>query len=152
MHSASILLSCANKGFSPKLEILFQEKESVKITIAEKENEECFDEAAEYSKKLDNINESIANICAAKNKAIIDEYLGNKNDTFEGFSQAKTWSLMKKLSLKNTIDPPAAKKDNLGNLVTDREALETLYIQTYESRLKLKPNSIPEDMTELKCL
>ena len=135
---------------TPELEILFQEKESVKIKIAEKENEECFDEAAEYSKKLDNINESIANICAAKNKAIVDEYLGNKNDTFEGFSQAKTWSLMKKLSPKNTIDPPAAKKDNLGNLVTDREALETLYIQTYESRLK--PNSIPEDMAELKRL
>ena len=44
--------------------------------------------------------------------------------TIEGFSQAKTWSLRKKLSPKNTIDAPAAKKDAHGNLVTDRKELK----------------------------
>ena len=57
---------------------------------------------------------------------------------------------MKKLSPKNTIDPPASKKDEYGNLVTDQEALETLYIETYKSRLQ--PNPVSEDMAELKYL
>ena len=62
----------------------------MKIRIAEKENEESFDVAAELNEKLLVINEKIEHICAAKNKAIVDEYLGHRNDTFEGFSQAKT--------------------------------------------------------------
>ena len=135
---------------SPELELLFQGKEALKIKIAEKENEESFDVAAELNEKLVVINEKIAHICAAKNKAIVDEYLGYRNDTFEGFSQAKTWNLVKKLSPKNTIDPPAAKKDEHGNLVTDRKALENLYIETYQSRLQ--PNPISVDMAESKYL
>ena len=107
-------------------------------------------EAEELNKKLIDINEKISIICAAKNKAIVDEYIGPRNDIFEGFSQAKTWNLMKKLSPKNTIDPPAAKKDEFGNLVTDQEALENLYIETYKSRLQ--PNPVSEDMAELKYL
>ena len=135
---------------APELELLFQQKESIKFKIAEKENEESFDEAAIFNEELVDVNKKIAHICAAKNKAIVDEYLGHRNDTFEGFSQAKTWNLMKKLSPKNTIDPPAAKKDDNGKLVTDREELETLYIETYKSRLQ--PNPISVDMVELKYL
>ena len=76
-------------------------------------------------------------------KGIVDEYLGHKKNTFEGFSQAKTWNLMKKLSPKNTIDPTAPKKDEHGNLVTDREALETI-----ESILK----SISRDSNPIQLL
>ena len=137
-------------NITPELELLFQEKESIKNKIAEKENQELFLEAEELNKKLIDINEKISIICAAKNKAIVDEYIGPRNDIFEGFSQAKTWNLMKKLSPKNTIDPPAAKKDEFGNLVTDQEALENLYIETYKSRLQ--PNPVSEDMAELKYL
>ena len=134
----------------PELELLFQDKESIKIKIAEKENDESFEVVEELKKKLVDINEKISKICAAKNKAIVDEYIGNRNDIFEGFSQAKTWNLMKKLSPKNTIDPPAAKKDNHGELVTDQEELENLYIETYKTRLQ--PNPVSEDMAELKYL
>ena len=134
----------------PELELLFQQKESIKIKIAERENDEYFEEAAELKMKLVDINEKISKICAAKNKAIVDEYIGNRNDIFEGFSQVKTWNLMKKLSPKNTIDPPAAKKDSHGKLVTYQEELEDLYIETYKSRLQ--PNPVSEDMAELKYL
>ena len=135
---------------APELEILFQDKESIKIKIAEKENDESLEEAAVLNNKLVDVNEKISKLCAAKNKAIVDEYIGPRSDIFEGFSQAKTWNLMKKLSPKNTIDPPAAKKDNLGELVTDQEALETLYLETYKSRLQ--PNPVSKDMAELKYL
>ena len=89
-------------------------------------------------------------MCAERNKSIVDEFLGIKNDIVEGFSQAKTWALKKKLSPKNTIDPPAAKKDEHGNLVTDRELLEDLYVRTYESRLQ--PNPVPDEYKELEEL
>ena len=62
----------------------------------------------------------------------------------------KTWRLKKKLSPKNTIDPPAAKKDEHGNLVTDRVELEDLYLRTYQNRLH--PNPISEKYEELKAL
>ena len=134
----------------PELEKLFQEKESLKSRIAEKENLEAVDEAAELCDELNEVEEKIANICAKKNKALVDEHLGAKNDTIEGYSQAKIWSLKKKLSPKNTIDPPAAKKDEHGNLVTDREALEDLYLETYKSRLK--PNPVADGYEDLKEL
>ena len=71
-----------------------------------------------------------------------------KDDVLEGFSHANTWTMMKKLAPKNTFDPPAAKRDTDGNLVTDYEELEELYLDTYENRLK--PNPVPEDLIELK--
>ena len=65
----------------------------------------------------------------------------------EGFTQQKTWLLKKKLSPKNKIDPPAAKKDKLGNLVTSKTLLEQLYLDTYVDRLK--PNEVEEGYEEL---
>ena len=54
------------------------------------------------------------------------------------------------LSIKNTVDHPTAKKDSCGNLITNRRDLESLYLRTYETRLK--PNEILEDLKELKQL
>ena len=65
-------------------------------------------------------------------------------------SQPKTWKLKKRLAPKNTIDPPAAKKDKFGNLVTDKDGLEALYLETYIDRLK--PNKIADGLEELKDL
>ena len=48
------------------------------------------------------------------------------------------------------MDPPGAKKDEFGNLVTDREELEDLYIPTYQNRLQ--PNPISDKYVELKNL
>ena len=91
---------------------------------------------------METVITKIEAFCSEKNKALVDEYIGRHSDVIEGFSQAKTWKLKKKLSPKNTIDPPAAKKDEHGNLVTDREALGELYLQTYKQRLQ--PNLISE--------
>ena len=41
--------------------------------------------------------------------------------------------------MAKSIDPPMAKRDNLGNLVTASEALKSLYLQTYINRLSHRP-------------
>ena len=54
---------------------------------------------------------------------------------------------------KNSEDPPSAKMNQEGELVTDRTELEKLYLQTYIDRLK--PNPVPvklKDIFELKNL
>ena len=66
------------------------------------------------------------------------------------YNQAKPWGMKKKLCPKNTIDPPCAKKDKNGHLVTSKEGLEKLYVETYTERLK--PNPINEEDAETKSL
>ena len=56
--------------------------------------------------------------------------------------------MKKRLAPKNTLDPPAAKKDKDGNLVTGREELEKLYIDTYVERLH--PNTMAEGLENLE--
>lgn len=87
-------------------------------------------------------------MCADRNKKIVEEYLGKTGDTIEGYNQVKTWAMKKKLCPKNSIDPPCAKKDKDGNLVTSKSALEKLYVETYTDRLK--PNPVKEDATDEK--
>ena len=100
---------------SPELEILFKKKEILKTKIAGIVNFENLSETAKLHENLDNINAQIEQFCADKNKALVDEYLGKHNDVLEGFSQAKTWKLKKKLSPKNTAlwIPLLRKKMNL---------------------------------------
>ena len=134
----------------PSLEKLFHEKEGIKSQIAEKENLNEMDEVFKLNDDLENVTEEISQICAEKNKDWLNEYLGRNNDVIEGYSQAKTWGLKKKLCPKNSTEAPAAKKDDEGNLVTDREALSKLYSETYKNRLK--PNPVAEGYEELKTL
>ena len=107
----------------PHLEKLFQKKEGIKSKIAEQENLKDVDEVIKLNDELEKVSEEISSICAEKNKDLVNEYLGRHNDVIEGYSQAKTWSLKKKLCPKNTIEAPAAKRDAYGNIVTDRDAL-----------------------------
>ena len=130
---------------SPELQALFQEKEQLKLKIVASDNHDT-----NLKDALEEVDLKIAEKCALRNKTIVDEFLGRSDDTIEGFSQPKTWKMMKKLSPKNSIEPPAAKKDAQGNLVTSREGLEHLYLRTYIDRLQ--PNELEENMSDLKDL
>ena len=119
-----------------ELDSLFQRKESLKsLLISTKDSD-----SAPIEDELNEVIEEIANMCAEKNKEITQEHLGQNNDTLEGYNAARTWNLKKRLAPKNTIDPPMAKKDLQGNLVTEKNQLEKLYLDTYVDRLK--PNKI----------
>ena len=106
------------------------------------------EKCAEYNEKLEIISEQISELCADKNKKIVEDFIGDYDASLEGFNQIKTWSLKKRLAPKNVIAPSAAKKNSEGTLVTGKTELENLYLETYAARLK--PNQISEDLVELK--
>ena len=58
--------------------------------------------------------------------------------------------MKKRLAPKSSLDPPTAKLDSAGNLITDMDNLEELYIQTYVDRLK--PNNIEPHLKSLEQL
>ena len=60
------------------------------------------------------------------------------------------WKMKKKLAPKNTLDPPAAKKDQHGTLITDKSQLEKLYDKTYLDRLQ--PNKTVAGLEETQEL
>ena len=51
-----------------------------------------------------------------------------KQRIHEGYNQPRIWSLKKKLAPKSCNDPPAAKRDEKGKLVTKKSELEQLYL------------------------
>ena len=51
------------------------------------------------------------------------------------FSQGGFWKLKRKLIPRST-DPPSAKLDDKGNLITSSAALKSLYSKTYKERLR----------------
>ena len=59
------------------------------------------------------------------------------------------WRLKKEVA-PQICDPPMAKKDEHGNIVTDPEKLMDLYVATYEKRLKNK--EIKQDLDDIKYL
>ena len=130
----SIIKKCFRKirlkreEMNPELQKLFEEKERLKTNIILDDDNDP--EYETYNNGLENVLEEIADICAQKNKDIVEEYLGNTDDGLEGFNQAKVWTLKKKLSPKNSEDPPMAKKDKNGTLITDKKLLEKLYLDT----------------------
>ena len=88
---------------------------------------------------MENLSQQISELCSDKNRQIVEDYIGDYDSGLEGFNQIKTWSLKKRLAPKNIIDPPAAKKNSAGELVTDRKELENLYLETYKTRLAPNP-------------
>ena len=132
------------------IEEMLQKKENIKAKMAVIENDEDDEKYEELNKELEEIIEQISQSCSDKNKQVVEEFIGNSDFGLDGFNQIKTWSLKKRLSPKNVIEPPAAKKDANGKLITEKSQLENLFIETYKNRLT--PNPISDDLTELKSL
>ena len=102
-----------------------------------------------FNEKIQCLDQSIAEICAKKNADLIKENFLNLNDG-GNFSVPKMWKVRNRLNLKGS-DPPAAKLDLSGNLVTEYQALKELYKDTYKNRLAPKaPLPGYEQITYLK--
>ena len=99
------------------------------------ENDEDYEKYDELNKDLEDITEKISQHCSDKNREIVEDIIGDSDFGIEGFSQIKPWSLKKRLYSKNAIEPPAAKKDINGKLITEKNELENLYLETYNTRL-----------------
>ena len=100
--------------------------------------------------KLEKIEEEIYEKLAESNAKIVSEQLGCL-DTLDGnFNQIGMWKVKKKLCPRPR-DPPTAKKDEFGNLVTAPTALKNLYLQTYKNRLEhRKINERYQNIRDLK--
>ena len=85
--------------------------------------------------KIKDIEISIANELATANAEKVKEYIGNMETLDGNFSQLGLWKIKQKLC-PLISDPPMAKYDNRGNLITTAEALKNLYLETYRNRLK----------------
>ena len=87
------------------------------------------------SQHIYDIDEDIAKKMSERNASEVKEYISELN-TFDGkFSQIGLWKLKNKLCPKSS-DPPMAKKDEFGNLVTTPSLLKQLYLDHYKYRLR----------------
>ena len=87
------------------------------------------------TKRLEEVEKYLNDHCAEKNAETVREYVQGVENDAGNFSQLKLWKLKQKLCPKNP-DPPMAKKDRNGNLITSPESLKSLYLKTYQNRLQ----------------
>ena len=72
---------------------------------------------------------------ASSNAEVVRNHLEGLETVEGNFCRLGMWSLKKKLCpIKE--DPPMAKLDEAGNIITAPESLKKLYIETYKKRLR----------------
>ena len=115
-------------------------------------NSSCKSECDAAKHKLEKIEEEIYEKLTKSNAKIVSEQLGCL-DTLDGnFNQIGMWKV-KKIVCPRAKDPPTAKKDHLGNLITAPSALKNLYLTTYKNRLEhRKMDESYQEIRELKSL
>lgn len=117
-----------------------------KVVRSSKSQIEC----EEAKLKLQRVDLQIYEIMSEKNAKIISEQVASL-DTMDGsFSQIGMWKVKKKL-FSRPKEPPTAKKDEHGNLITAPSALKNLYLITYKNRLEhRKMKECYHDIRKLK--
>ena len=86
-------------------------------------------------RKINIIEELLIDKVAEKNAKIVEEHIEQMEEHDGAFSNNGFWKLKQKLC-PSVQDPPMAKKDKTGNLITSQEGIKNLYIEEYKSRLK----------------
>ena len=98
------------------------------------------------------VEERISHLSAQKNKKTVTEHISNLQTLNGSFSNLGMWKLKSKL-LPRPRDPPMAKKDAHGNLITSKGALKKLYLDTYVHRLRNREmKSEYSDILQLKTV
>ena len=98
---------------------------------------------------INNLEKEIQEQCAAENARIIREQVEMLSDTSGNFSSNLMWKVKSKVC-KKAGDPPMAKKDSRGNLVTAPTQLKNLYSDEYVHRLRHR--EIKDSLETLKSL
>ena len=132
-----------------QLNLLFQKKELMKQKMDKAVKNKNLEVLFELEEKYDAIFNEIATFCVKKNVDIVKKYLGKEDglEEDEPHNQLKTWKLKKKLAPKNSQEAPSAKVNADGELVTEKDELEKLYLNTYIERLK--PNPTPDELKDV---
>ena len=85
--------------------------------------------------QLQSIDDEIGEKVAGKNANLVQEYVGSLAKSDGAFCQLGMWRLKSKL-IPRELDPPMAKLDDQGNLITAPTALRQLYLDHYTDRLR----------------
>ena len=110
----------------------------------------CPEEKNKIKSKLKEAEDKVTKLMADKNAKVVKEHLSQLSTIDGNFSQMKIWKLKNKL-LPRPKDPPMAKKDKGGNLITAPLPLKKLYLQTYKERLAQRPMKAEyQDVYKLK--
>ena len=100
--------------------------------------------------KIKVIENEISLRCSEKNVSIVKHHIEELSNGEDQVCRLNMWRLKNKLCPRNS-DPPMAKKNSDGFLVSDPDSLKQLYVETYKQRLKhriMRPGY--EDLEHLK--
>ena len=89
------------------------------------------------SNLIENIELELSEMCAEENYKIISKQIKNISNLEGGLSKLKMWQVRKSVSPR-AKDPPMAKHDTSGNLITTKEPLKKLYLETFVDRLRTR--------------
>ena len=126
-------------GIKGQLQDLFIEKTRLSLSLP---NIKCLIAKQIMENEISKLEDKISEISASKNASTVREFLKHLDTSDGKFSQLGLWKL-KNLLCPNPTDPPMAKRDSQGNLVTAPNLLKNLYLDTYKERLRnreIKPN------------
>lgn len=84
---------------------------------------------------MEDLEIEIQHCCAVENSKKIREQVQNLSNLNGSFSGNMLWKVKQKVC-RRTTDPPMAKKDSNGNLITAPECLKRLYQTEYTYRLR----------------
>ena len=96
--------------------------------------------------KLDEVEKFLIDKCAADNAETVKQHISEVQREDGNFSQLKLWKLKQKLCPK-VSDPPMAKRDENGTLITAPDLLKSLYLKTYQNRLRNR--EMKEDLMDV---
>ena len=143
-----IRISGKKENLDENVRNLFSEREKLKYKIADSTLTESV--LSQSKSKLKDVEARIADINAEKNFNTIKDHVKHLVDDTDNLNCIKMWQLKKKICSKKS-DPPVAKLNEKGELVTEPTQLKKLYENTYKKRLEhrtMKPEL--EGMYNLK--
>ena len=119
---------------SPELDNLMKAKQDLRNELGKVSGKNQFAEN-EIKQNIDIIDKEISIICAEKNCKIVKEHFAELSSNDDQVCRLNMWKLKRKLCPRN-IEPPMAKKDANGQLVSNPVKLKQLYADTYKHRLR----------------
>ena len=141
-----------------QIQIMMDKRKELKLFL---KSCTCKALSARVRSELNLIEQFIGNTIGDRNAKIVASHVKGVEDNGGNLSHIKLWDLKKKLCPQQG-DPPMAKRDELGNLISAPEALKSLYARTYSRRLRSREMSqnlmdvyiLKEELwsSRLKCL
>ena len=101
------------------------------------------------AEKIVQFDALISDQISSRNANTIKTQISNMSSADGKLSRSGFWKLKTSIFPQIT-EPPIAKRDAYGNIVTAVQSLKNLYLRTYEHRLRPRP--MEEQMSELKIL